>query len=72
MKLTKSAKARLCVVAAAGLACGAYAQVSSALALKSLHEALKKTLPERNHSFIPANIRAIEAGAEQAGAALGQ
>jgi 2-oxoglutarate ferredoxin oxidoreductase subunit gamma len=47
------------------VACGAYAAASRALALPSLHEALKKTLPERNHQFIPANIKAIEAGAER-------
>ncbi len=48
------------------VACGAYAAVSGALALPSLHEALKKALPERNHRFIPANLKAIEAGAEVA------
>jgi len=47
------------------VACGAYAAASGALALPSLHEALKKSLPERNHKFIPANIKAIEAGAER-------
>lgn len=46
------------------VACGAYVAASGALALPSLHEALKKALPERNHRFIPANLRAIEAGAE--------
>jgi 2-oxoglutarate ferredoxin oxidoreductase subunit gamma len=54
------------------VACGAYAAISGALALPSLHEALKKALPERNHKFIPANIKAIEAGAEVAGAVPGQ
>ncbi len=54
------------------VACGAYTAVSSALALPSLHEALQKALPERNHKFIPANISAIEAGAKIARAALGQ
>jgi 2-oxoglutarate ferredoxin oxidoreductase subunit gamma len=48
------------------IACGAYAAVSGALALSSLHEGLKKALPERNHRFIPANVRAIDAGAEMA------
>lgn len=52
------------------VACGAYVVASGALALTSLHEALKKTLPERNHRFIPANIQAIEAGADVARAAL--
>jgi len=46
------------------VACGAYAAVSGALYLPSLLEALKKALPERNHRFIPANLKAIEAGAE--------
>jgi 2-oxoglutarate ferredoxin oxidoreductase subunit gamma len=54
------------------VACGAYAAASGALALPSLHAALKKTLPERNHSFIPANVKAIEAGAAQARAAQGR
>jgi 2-oxoglutarate ferredoxin oxidoreductase subunit gamma len=45
------------------VACGAYAARSGALAQRSLEEALKKALPERNHRLIPANIRAIEAGA---------
>jgi 2-oxoglutarate ferredoxin oxidoreductase subunit gamma len=27
-----------------------------------LTEALKEALPERNHKFIPANLKAIEAG----------
>lgn len=52
------------------VACGAYAAASGALAETSLHEALKKALPERNHRFIPENIKAIAAGAEQAKAAL--
>lgn len=46
------------------VACGAYAAVSGALETSSLHDALKKALPERNHRFIPANLKAIEAGAE--------
>lgn len=46
------------------VACGAYAAVSGALVLPSLLEALKKALPERNHRFIPANLKAIETGAE--------
>jgi 2-oxoglutarate ferredoxin oxidoreductase subunit gamma len=46
------------------VACGAYAAASGALALPSLCEALKKTLPERNHKFIPANIKALESGAK--------
>jgi len=45
------------------VACGAYAAATGALALESLQEALKDALPERNHRLIPANIKAIEAGA---------
>ena len=52
------------------VACGAYAAASGALPLAALFEALKKTLPERNHRFIPANIKAIEAGAAIAREAL--
>jgi 2-oxoglutarate ferredoxin oxidoreductase subunit gamma len=48
------------------VACGAYAAKSGSLALESLEEALKKALPERNHHLIPANIRAIRAGAAAA------
>jgi len=48
------------------VACGAYAAKTGALALDSLGEALKKALPERNHRLIPANIKAISAGAEAA------
>ncbi|MBP1728574.1 MAG: pyruvate ferredoxin/flavodoxin oxidoreductase [Deltaproteobacteria bacterium] len=54
------------------VACGAYAAVSGALALPSLQEALQKALPARNHSFIPANVKAMEAGAEQVRSAQGQ
>ena len=45
------------------VACGAYAAKSGALELNSLEAALKKALPERNHGLIPANVRAIKAGA---------
>lgn len=45
------------------VAIGAYAARTGAVSLASLAEALKDTLPERNHRFIPANIRALEAGA---------
>ena len=48
------------------VACGAYIAVSGALALTSLEQALEKALPERNHRLIPANIKAIEAGATAA------
>ena len=46
------------------LACGVYAQKCGILQIDSLIIALEKTLPERNHLLIPANIRAIERGAE--------
>lgn len=45
------------------VACGAYVAATGSLALESLQEALKDALPERNHRLIPANIKAIEAGA---------
>ena len=45
------------------VACGAYVQKSGALKITSLEAALKKALPERNHSLIPANVKAIELGA---------
>jgi len=45
------------------VSCGAYAAATGALSLESLQEALKEVLPERNHKLIPANIKAIEAGA---------
>jgi 2-oxoglutarate ferredoxin oxidoreductase subunit gamma len=47
------------------VAAGAYAARCGAVRLESLVEALKKALPERNHRFIPANIKAIEAGASR-------
>jgi 2-oxoglutarate ferredoxin oxidoreductase subunit gamma len=45
------------------VAAGAYAVKSGAVSLASLAEALREVLPARNHSFIPANVKAIEAGA---------
>lgn len=50
------------------VAIGVYAARSGAVSLPSLAEALQDALPERNHRFIPANVRAIEAGAARAGA----
>lgn len=47
------------------VALGAYAERTGAVSVSSLAEALKDTLPERNHRFIPANVRALEAGAAQ-------
>lgn len=44
------------------VAVGAYAARSGAVSFPSLAEALKDALPERNHKFIPANVKAIEAG----------
>jgi len=46
------------------VACGAYIEKSGALKSASLEAALKKALPERNHKLIPANVRAMEAGAQ--------
>ncbi|MBT1071042.1 2-oxoacid:acceptor oxidoreductase family protein [Pelotalea chapellei] len=48
------------------VACGAYGAATGALSLASMGEALKKALPERNHRLIPANIKAMEAGAAAA------
>ena len=45
------------------VATGAYAAKTGAVAMKSLEEALREVLPERNHKFIPANVKALEAGA---------
>jgi 2-oxoglutarate ferredoxin oxidoreductase subunit gamma len=45
------------------VAAGAYAALTKAVAISSLTQALQDALPERNHRFIPANVRAIEAGA---------
>ena len=45
------------------VAAGAYAARTGAVALESLEAALKSVLPERNHRFIPANMKAIRAGA---------
>lgn len=47
------------------VALGAYAARTGAVSLAALAEALKETLPERNHKYIPDNIRALEAGASQ-------
>ncbi|WP_243371317.1 2-oxoacid:acceptor oxidoreductase family protein [Geotalea sp. SG265] len=45
---------------------GAYVEKSGAVSLSALENGLKEVLPERNHRFIPANIKAIEAGALRA------
>jgi len=45
------------------VAVGAYSALTKAVKISSLAEALKEALPERNHRFIPANVKAIEAGA---------
>ena len=50
------------------VAVGAYAARSGAVSLGSLAEALRDALPERNHRFIPANVKAIEAGAARVSA----
>ena len=48
------------------VALGAYAALTGAVGIPSLASALKEALPERNHRFIPANVQAIEAGADLA------
>lgn len=48
------------------VACGAYIEKSGALKVSSLEAALKKALPERNHKLIPANVKAMQAGAAAA------
>ena len=53
------------------VAAGAYVQLTGAVSGESLAKALKKALPERNHRFIPANVKAIEAGAQQVAAQAG-
>ena len=45
------------------VAVGAYAAKSGAVSLQSLEQALAQVRPERNHKFIPANVKAIAAGA---------
>lgn len=52
------------------VAVGAYVAKTGAVSLQSLEGALRETLPERNHRFIPANVRAIEAGAQRSGSSL--
>lgn len=47
------------------VAVGAYAAKTGVVSLQALEEALRETLPERNHKYIPANINAIEAGAQE-------
>lgn len=48
------------------VACGAYIEKTGALQVESLEAALKKTLPERNHKLIPANVNALKAGIKAA------
>jgi 2-oxoglutarate ferredoxin oxidoreductase subunit gamma len=46
------------------VALGAYREKTGAVRQCSLESALKEALSERNHKFIPINIRAIDAGSE--------
>jgi 2-oxoglutarate ferredoxin oxidoreductase subunit gamma len=46
------------------IAIGAYAARTGAVSLLSLKESLTEVLPERNHRFIPLNIKAIDRGAD--------
>jgi len=48
------------------VALGAYVALTGVVDVDSLASALKEALPERNHRFIPANLKAIEAGARLA------
>ena len=48
------------------VAIGAYVALTEAVSLAALADALKEALPERNHRFIPANLKAIETGARLA------
>lgn len=45
---------------------GAYAKRTGVVSVEVLPEALKRSLPERHHKFIPINLSAIQAGAERA------
>lgn len=45
------------------VAVGAYAARTGAVSIDALVEALKDTLPERNHRFIPQNVNALKTGA---------
>ena len=45
------------------VALGIYASRTGAVEISSLAAALPHVLPERNHRFIPANVKAVEAGA---------
>ena len=48
------------------VALGAYVAMTGAVSIPALGSALKEALPERNHRFIPANLKAIETGASVA------
>jgi 2-oxoglutarate ferredoxin oxidoreductase subunit gamma len=46
------------------VALGAYTEVTGVVCRDSIAQALVEALPERNHKFIPINIKALEAGAD--------
>ena len=48
------------------VAMGAYVALTGVVDMASLAAGLEQVLPERNHRFIPANLKAIEAGAQAA------
>lgn len=48
------------------VAVGAYVALTEVVSAPALEEGLKAVLPERNHRFIPANLKAMEAGALRA------
>ncbi|MFQ6132736.1 MAG: 2-oxoacid:acceptor oxidoreductase family protein [Armatimonadota bacterium] len=45
---------------------GAYVQRTGVVSVEVLPQALRRSLPERHHRFIPINLSAIQAGAESA------
>lgn len=48
---------------------GAYVELTSAVTLEALEQALKVVLPERRHHLLPLNMQALQAGAEAVRAA---
>ena len=48
------------------VALGAYVELTGAVGIPALANGLKDALPEKNHRFIPANMKAIETGARMA------
>jgi len=42
---------------------GAYVELTSAVSLEAIEQALKVVLPERRHHLLPLNMQALQAGA---------